>query len=633
MCTPNECPLESSGASLGGLGVALLIKEPSTRTPRANCVFWRGYILTTRRLRAGEELTAYRQANMVRFYPVNTHALHNQPPPKAPAADNALMDRASVLARQHMLLVYRLLGRPPPSTLQNVGTPDWYGTLPAIPTPPQHRWLDGSPSGPLRDPEKTLDRAIAIADSLESLWGLSAPSMANSWDTVAPGTDLCLEIDTIWPSTTATLKFAQVSHSHNVARIINILPQGCELIYVTDHHVWAHTMNLDGSKLEELDPEPISESSAPVILGSFSSSTTPHVQAELRLQLQWEAAKKAGSSDRTTRRVSWVGSTVGLSNRKPLSYNAKMRNGSGRCPACKGGIDDKDNPCQSEVTARIGSAFGLITFSCHSVKRPANVRLNPHLREYVFGDLAPQPHPNPKSTRPPQGRDSAPVWTDPSGIPTSDPTTKSCSHKVEGSHGITVLSYNTDDAAANKLSDILGLSDNTNADVVLLQDIGKARWSQQALLQKGWLIHRHDKVAILLRMSTAGRIVGSVSGLKKKSKVWRSNRFRSMGVTLNTPEGSLFIATAYLPPNVDAMPQDPGHPDTASILAQHDEIAHLVSHHAHAILGMDANETTSNKARIQLRQKGPPSYSGTQRGPGLDNSNMTAYASMMVDCH
>ena len=98
-------------------------------------------------------------------------------------------------------------------------------------------------------------------------------------------------------------------------------------------------------------------------------------------------------------------------------------------------------------------------------------------------------------------------------------------------------------------------------------------------------------------------------------------------MTLSTPEGSFFIATAYLPPNVNAMPQDPGHPDTASILAQHGEIAHLVSHHAHAILGMDANETTSNKARIQFRQKGPPTYSGTHRGAGLANSNMV-YASI-----
>ena len=61
---------------------------------------------------------------------------------------------------------------------------------------------------------------------------------------------------------------------------------------------------------------------------------------------------------------------------------------------------------------------------------------------------------------------------------------------------------------------------------------------------------------ILLRLATTERLVRPASAAENREPIiWRSSSYNSMAITLDTPDGTLVIANAYLPPNVDSIPK------------------------------------------------------------------------------
>ncbi|MFZ9071047.1 MAG: hypothetical protein ACO2Z7_07265, partial [Burkholderiaceae bacterium] len=66
---------------------------------------------------------------------------------------------------------------------------------------------------------------------------------------------------------------------------------------------------------------------------------------------------------------------------------------------------------------------------------------------------------------------------------------------------------------------------------------------------------------------------------------------------------------------------------------QHAEIIDLARPYTHVVLGMDANETTHTKGRIQLRNDGSTSYSGTDPDGKKGGGTLCAYHKLLHNAH
>ena len=126
-----------------------------------------------------------------------------------------------------------------------------------------------------------------------------------------------------------------------------------------------------------------------------------------------------------------------------------------------------------------------------------------------------------------------------------------------------------------------------------------------ALLDRGWAYHYHRKCAILMRTGTAQKLVDRIPNFKggKEPSIWRSPNYNSIGITLSTLDGTLFLASSYLPPGVEDLPSDPDDPARRAIEAQHKEIALMAARHDHSALSFDGNETITKRGRIQTKME------------------------------
>ena len=116
-------------------------------------------------------------------------------------------------------------------------------------------------------------------------------------------------------------------------------------------------------------------------------------------------------------------------------------------------------------------------------------------------------------------------------------------------HGLTIISYNTDNFVKEKLAEILSFAEEVGADVVLLQDIDKQRWSKAYLLKQGWTLYTHKRVGIMLRISTAEKVISCKdSAGAPHARVWRSQKYDSMGIVLDTTRLGLAVYNLRLPP-------------------------------------------------------------------------------------
>ncbi len=110
-----------------------------------------------------------------------------------------------------------------------------------------------------------------------------------------------------------------------------------------------------------------------------------------------------------------------------------------------------------------------------------------------------------------------------------------------------------------RLSSMHQQTDRDRTDIRLRQEAAGMAIEHNIFLQRGWIIHTHKNVAILISVHT-------VQNTMTPTKIWKGELpdgqpIDAMAIHLETPEGELIVMNAYLPAGVDDMTQGDGNPD------------------------------------------------------------------------
>ena len=520
---------------------------------------------------------------------------------------------------------------------------------PATP-PPGARWAGDTHTEP--NIQQATDNAEAYALGWENSWGLESPALRNSWQTVEEQTALWQEAQEAWPAEASLVQLMDISPLHHVLRLINILTEGTEIRYITPYSTWAHTLEHDGSGAVQIDPEPTPLPRLPALAAELHLASIAGEQVELRLRLQYQLSSAAGIQGYHPFRLQAAKSYRSRDTNVTERYWATAtNNGSTVCPGCMTGGGAEGSPsCDSEITMHTTRWFPHLHIKCARSGKTKTMRLPTDMADYMYGNPK-QWHETEKTVhmKPPEAEPTEDTLTTPhpdclEAVDNGEfrESFKECFKDAHQTHikadstpcNFTVISYNTDDCANHSAAEILSYATEVSADAILLQDTRSLPWSSRALLDAGWTLYEHERCAILLNVDTAEHMISTVrTGGKKDPVVWRSEKYNSMAITLDTAKGSIVLVCAYLPPGVDTLSLDPTAVKTAAILSQHSEIDKLVRAHEYGLVGMDANETTYRRGRAQLRGGTHYAFSGTSRGDGLNKSMMRVYADHMVDSH
>jgi exonuclease III len=447
--------------------------------------------------------------------------------------------------------------------------------------------------------------------------------------------DTTLEIHTLWQPDPSGASSLHVSVVHNVARLITVNERSTIIRLITPQHTWAHSLPHDDPTLTHDEAEPTPLARLPAFADSLFLSSVSKEQTEIRLLTQHLLCKVAGGEEhRGTFHVQYIAYESSLNSTTPLSYYGKAtrRDEHMTCPGCQ-----DDNCPPRDVHFTICSHFQSFTVTCPRTGSTRSARLGDAFARQLFGQAAAPT----RQQRPPlampqiNATDQAPY---PAAHERPAPRTTTLagkSHSLRSECGLTIAQLNFDRTGKKALPQLLAYADKHSIDVLLLQDVENCNWSQLALLDRGWAYHYHRKCAILLRTNTAQRLVGRLPSDKggKKPSIWRSPSYNSIGITLLTPDGTLFLASSYLPPGIDQLPSDPDDPVRRTIEAQHKEMAVMAAHHDHSALVFDGNETITTRGRIQLLTDESTRLSGSKRNAILEVSTMGCHAATMVDAH
>ena len=504
----------------------------------------------------------------------------------------------------------------------------------ARPFPPRDE--GAAPGSPMDNTIPLIDATRALAARLEATWGF--PATQASWEEGDDTPGLWDEVARIWPQTGASTVQVVVSQMYNVMRIIYIQDRGAELRYVTPHSVWAHTRTTMGVT-RYLDPEPSPLEEMPAFVAAIGKAAVPSVRAEHRLRMQLLLSNSAHLDERYPFRIMEARHFCGTKKGAVDTYWCTVAPDKAPvCPGC-GEKSEDGGGCSRNRTITVGKFYKSCMVKCDGKpNRPTTTRIGDDSYDPLFGTLAPR------------GQQRQSEWTRPLRTTQSQPDTLATQEGAQPEahearlpgvrpndppppSGLTIVSYNTDGCANKRLAEILSFTKEVGADVVLLQDIDGQKWTTAQLQKKGWVLYQHKKVGIMLRADTADRQVSRVDGNgKPRDRVWRSPLHNSMGIALDTAKGQVFIACAYLPTDVDGTKPDPADcAKRAAVIAQHAELSRRAECYAHAVVGMDANETTYTRGRIQTRGGGRTTYSGCKHNGGLVASAMGSYAPNMVD--
>ena len=503
---------------------------------------------------------------------------------------------------------------------------------------PQQRWLRQS-TVTIQIEQLNLVQAAAnrVQDEMERKLGLTDPSLDHGWRDASDYPGLAAEVIRTWTPLGALRTQVTISPGHHVLCALYILPEGVEIRYITPQHVWAHTLTHQGTELVAVEPEPTPLISLPIFAGALKRGPTARCQVEFRFQMQELLTRVAGLQDRHAFTISKARSYA--SNRPALNsatarYRFQTINSAPTCPGCQRNSDSADGPCTSLLEVNIDKSFNNARIKClRADKTRAPIRVTGALCSYLFSSLpAPPDRSGPHWERPPEGVEEPDDPLEPVAEPTPLTEEEIREEGEPAPHSLNIVSYNSDGGLRHRAAELICYLRDINADVVLLQETKNLGWSNAAFLDKGWALYRHRNCAILVRIATADKVMCKTHvGDTENAKVWKSSHYNSMAISLDTTNGPLLIVNAYLPQGVDKMAREHGHPDRATVRAQHQEIARLASRYKHTVLCMDANETTHNKARIQFRHDSTTTYSGTTAAPGLEGSCMAPYDKALTD--
>jgi len=495
-----------------------------------------------------------------------------------------------------------------------------------------------------------METAIVIAAQIETTWGLIG--LHNTWEAADEAPGLMGEVARLWSQTNVIATNIVISPKYKVMRILYIHVKGTELRYITPYSAWYHTMGHGGDDLSYLEPEPAPLAEMPAFVSAVGFASNSCDSAEHRLRMQLMLSSNARLNERYPYRIIAAKSFAHKKTDKLARYWCLVSaDVVPVCPGCRRKNTD-DGGCKHERTLKVDCFYNSSIVECSGGERPTRTMAGSDTRAFLFGSKTPRlPRQPTQWVQPPadvppdqpQGRFRLHTGKQPDDLDTqagaqpdehkADDPPWDEPHTTFAPHDLTIVSYNTDNCAKDRLTEILSLVEELGADVVLLQDIDKQRWSNAYLLKLGWALYTHKRVGIMLRVSTAEKVIACKDATgAPHARVWRSQKYNSMGIVLDTTGGSLFITCAYLPPGVDELPSDPEDERRKAVVGQHAEIDRRARGYTHAIIGMDANETTYTRGRVQTRSSGPSTYSGCAHDGGLAASAMSVYAPHMTDC-
>lgn len=495
--------------------------------------------------------------------------------------------------------------------------PEQVQTFPPLPDPPPSGVGD-------TDMETTAARLMALARNIERSMGTQCP-LEDHWGDPQPA--ICQEVGEAWPAAVLTDSSLMFSSTHDVLRLMTLDPdlsRGGTLRYITPQRVWAFTVPHRGGGISSHPP--VRTPDLPAFLSEAGSADKISNQAELRLGMMALWADEALDPAHGTPVVSNV-VTKYDDHDLPSFYIADVVGGR-TCPACC-------TTCGGPARTIFNRFTDKLTLSCPGLPDRRTVRLTSLVRSYLFGGRAGARCPEqPAWQRPGPDVDSAASRlalgdTRALSRPSPDGATSTSRDLEIGT--LSVLQYNMDKLGHRTIGHLLSMAEEAGTDIICLQEVENVAWSTHSLTELGWNLYRHSKVAILLRVSTAESIcLAQTEAGAPCHHVWRSERYDSMALSLQTSQGALLVGNIYAPPGVDSLPSVSagGGLTRGQVEEMHQEMQTQILLHTHAILCMDRNETEGPEGRVQLRDDGSTVLSGA------DNSSpptTSCYDSSLVN--
>ena len=449
-------------------------------------------------------------------------------------------------------------------------------------------WVEGK--GGTTDPplEKrresyTLDKITDMANTLEQGWTVSSDWNHVDMKQLGPIVDN-------WGGT-GGIGTVEVNKAHCAIRLIKLSEADKPTIrYLTPQKVWAYTC--EGGTMVKQPAVPL----PPECLAQFADLIQP-VPTDNMLELIL-ALHDIASTGAAACVVSKIKTTTREGVLTFSGHTARAGENAWKCPVCGENhatgwriSDDKPGALMLEC---------LLGPESNAKPKRKVMRLPEYVIRIVGHSLTePQDAPAEEKTELANGAGLRHLdmrkfllHRDPSGVRNN--------HEEMRTDDIGVLSWNTDGTFKNSRDSLLNYATERNIDIICLQEMSTADVDPTALHRRGYNIYRHNKVAILVKVDTAEKLLQSHVTIRgketTKARVWRSEKYDSMGVTLTTPQGTIFVASAYLPANVDSMSED----NREKVELQHQELNATAAEHTQAVLMMDANETVSLVGRVTV---------------------------------
>ena len=156
---------------------------------------------------------------------------------------------------------------------------------------------------------------------------------------------------------------------------------------------------------------------------------------------------------------------------------------------------------------------------------------------------------------------------------------------------IRVMNWNSDKQLPSKINSLIHFARSKRLHAIGIQETANLPLgAEKDLENQGYILLRHEQVALLIDKKTIGIQYNPTD-------TWKSETYNSLAITIPVQGGSLLIAVAYLPTGIDTMSAT----EKDKAMYQHAEICARATNHTHAILLMDANETTHPQGRREQR--------------------------------
>lgn len=431
------------------------------------------------------------------------------------------------------------------------------------------------------------------------------------WDTTHLGEEDRTSLQSSFP--TGDDITISVSRTNACIRIIARRDRGTVIHYITPFSVWPF-FKPKGLPIEHLEPVPLAENLRPLIYKILVPGVlfSLHVETRLRISRLFHSAR--------------VGQEIFLS---PNSNTDRVKGTIQRSPdICRCGNNEFHFS-----TWRVNIHSKAIKLVCER-KNPyfTHIPLRDRDAAYFLSDSLGQ---NPKLEKR-KVSDGATAHCSGLAEPPAPKKPQIClrssipAARIRHSEGLIILQWNSDTRLKNTYVDLFALASRIEADIICIQEAQNCSWIPNSIESRyGYKIHSRD----VDQNGNAGKVITLVHTTVEQhiTDTWGSNDHDTVYISMNTNDGTLLIANAYLQTNLDN--GTIAERDRAT--AAHMEINSFSLDHDQALVVMDANETRNLKGRARVMENRPPgshksvTFSGSTRG----SSTMDCYDENFVEAH